>query len=94
MRRILRVNGAIVDIPAKAGRKALAKLLDAEVLTMKLPLANPAGHVMIVDDSGQGKRTKQVNQQATDLYLAEHPGVTHQIRGDVVIAPASEVEEL
>lgn len=93
MRRLLRLNGTVTDFTAAQGRKALAKVLDADILMAKIPMANPPGHVMLVDDSGEGKRTKAINQQATDLFRAEHPDTTHVIRGLAVIVPATDVPE-
>lgn len=50
-------------------------------------------HVMLVDDGGHESR-RPVNHEATRLYWANcRPGTTHQIVGDVVIAPDSDFAE-
>lgn len=87
-RKIIRVDGTEELLPspitiAEAGRRIGAAALDTVVLRQ---MGHPL-HVMLVDDNGVDAG-KPANKKATELYWANcYPGTTHQIRGDVVIAP-------
>lgn len=91
-RRVIRAGTDVIEaIPAPITIDQGATLIGADTLdTVRLRHLGAPTMVMLVDDGGHA-RGRPVNTMATHLYWANCvPGTTHEIRGDVVIAPDSD----
>lgn len=88
MRRLIRTDGTTADHDQPKDINAVRELIGANVLdTVILRHLGQPLHVMIVNDLGH-RHGLPVNAEATRLYLANCvPGTTHEIRGDVFVAP-------
>lgn len=88
MRKLIRTDGSETDLPQPVTNAQVRSLISAQALdTVMLRHLGWPQHVMLVDDLGHD-RGLPVNEKATQLYAANcRPGTTHQIRGDVVVAP-------
>lgn len=91
MRKLIRIDGTEVDLPAKLTMTEVRDRIGAEALDTVI-LADGV-HVMLVDDSG-AIDGKSVNGRATALYWQKCGGpVDWAICGDVVIVPDSDYAE-
>ena len=87
-RLLIRADGTQAELShLQITTRRIAALIHADTLdTVNLR----DGHVMFGDDAGHA-RALPINPQATRRYWAVcQPGTTHQIVGDVVIAPDSD----
>ncbi len=83
-RKIFRADGAQEELSGPQSIGRISDLIGADTLdTVNMR----DRYVMLVDDAGIAKNLP-INAEATRRYHAVcRPGTTHQIRGDVVIAP-------
>jgi len=90
MRKIIRSNGAEIQIEGQKPLKELAKLINVDC-TDSILLPDRV-HVMLVDDDGHLKGLP-LNPKATALYRSKNPEhATHTIVGDVAIVPDEDFE--
>jgi hypothetical protein len=94
-RKLLRTDGSERSLQEPCTASVVRELIHADSVEF-VPLRNMGEplHVMAADRLGYHKHLP-VNVAATKFYLS-HSARTgkHKIRGDVVIAPASELREL
>jgi hypothetical protein len=85
MRKIIRADGTEEQLERAVSVSAIREIIKADALD-SFGLRDRL-HVCFVDDAGYEKDLPS-NAAATKLYHAVcRPGTTHQILGDVVIAP-------
>lgn len=88
VRRLIKVDDSIIELPDRVSMETIKALLGAEVLddfTLRDGL-----HVCFVDDEGHCKDLP-VNMTATQLYWEKCGGQRqHTIVGNVVIVPESD----
>jgi hypothetical protein len=92
-RRVIRADDSIDLLPLRISMaEALREIRAQTAGTVHLRHLGTPAVMMIVDDAGYAK-SLPVNTMATHLYWANcKPGTTHEIRGDVVIAPDSDFD--
>jgi len=93
-RKLLRTDGTQQELSAPCTTSSLRELIHAESIEF-IPLRNLGrlSHVMATDRQGYHKHLP-VNVEATRYYLTHSMRTArHKIRGDVVIAPATELRE-
>lgn len=90
-RQHVSADGVITRLNQPLSMSAIKQLIGADTLdTVQLRHLGEPPFVMVLDDAGHAKGLP-VNAMATALYHANCvPGTTHQIRGDVVLAPDSD----
>lgn len=88
-RRVIKADGTIIKLDRPHTMRELHQLIGAECVGT-VNLRDKAHHVMILDDQG-AFMDLPINKLATEIYHGVcRTGVTHCIRGDVVIIPDSD----
>lgn len=91
IRKLITAGGTETELIGPHSLQDIRALIGTDTLDVVSlrHMGNPL-HIMLVDDNGHG-RYSPINNKATRLYHANCiTGTTHQIAGDVVIAPASD----
>ena len=91
MRRLIPVEGEVVEYPSPIGMNQIRKLIGAD--TMDSFNLFDRRYVVLVDDAGHAKNLP-VNIRATAMYWERCGGPnSHTIRGPVFLCPDSDFEE-
>lgn len=90
-RRMIAVEGNQQGLNESQTMKQIGGLIGADCCSV---IMLKHGMVMLVDDAGQEKKLP-INYLATAIVYGSQPyGVEREIRGDVVIAPDTDFEEV
>lgn len=90
-RRMIAIEGNQLGLNASHTVDEIADMIGTEDLSV---IKLKHGMVMLIDDAGQEKKLP-INYLATAIVYGSQPyGIEREIRGDVVIAPDTDFEEV
>lgn len=86
LRRLVRVDGSVEELPKPVTIEGVSRLIDAQTLDV-IALHDALKHVLLVDDNGYAKGLP-VNTFATLLYRMQSGGKSIAlVLGDCVLCP-------
>lgn len=90
-RRMIAIEGSQQGISESQTMKQIGDMIGADCCSA---IMLKHGMVMLIDDAGQEKKLP-INYLATAIVYGSQPyGIEREIRGDVVIAPDTDFEEV